>query len=79
MVRLRRPGDRFTPLGMDGSKKLKDYFIDLGLPVSARDATPLVVGDGRIAWIVGHAVSAHVAVTPATRHVVEIEVTDEAV
>ncbi|MBN2311534.1 MAG: tRNA lysidine(34) synthetase TilS, partial [Candidatus Hydrogenedentes bacterium] len=27
VVRRRQPGDRFTPLGLSGSKKLKDYFI----------------------------------------------------
>jgi hypothetical protein len=25
-VRNRRPGDRFTPVGLDGQKKLQDFF-----------------------------------------------------
>lgn len=76
VVRRRRPGDRFTPLGMAGSKKLKDYFIDLGMPRSRRDTQLLLMAGGRIAWVVGHAIGAHVAVTADTRHVLEVEVKD---
>jgi len=74
-VRHRRRGDRFTPYGMTGTKKLQDYFVDIGLPASQRDGQLLLLGAGRIAWIVGHAISVHVAVTPRTRRLVEIEVT----
>jgi len=77
VVRRRRPGDRIAPLGMTGSKKLQDYFVDMGLPVSQRDAQLLVVAGGRIAWIVGHAIGAHGAITANTNRIVEIEVADE--
>lgn len=75
-VRRRRPGDRFVPYGMSGTRKLQDYFVDLGVPVWERDEQLLVLGDDRIAWIPGHAVSAHAAVTADTRRILEIEVTD---
>lgn len=75
-LRRRRPGDRFAPLGLSGSKKLKDYFIDLGMPVTQRDVQVLVVGERGIAWVVGHAVGAGAAVTAETRRFVEIEVDD---
>ena len=75
-VRHRLPGDRFTPLGMSGSKKLQDYFVDIGLPAPHRDAQLIIVADGRIAWVVGHAISAHAAVTPRTRRYVQIGVSD---
>lgn len=76
-VRHRRPGDRFTPLGMTGSKKIKDYLIEIGLPMTQRNALPILVGNGRIAWIVGYAISDHAAITPNTTRVVEIEVLDK--
>ena len=75
-VRHRRPGDRFSPLGMTGSKKLKDYFIDLGIPVTQRDREVLLIANGTIAWVVGHAIAAPVAVTPQTQRTVEVRVTD---
>ena len=74
-VRRRRPGDRFVPYGMSGTRKLQDYFVDLGVPVWERDEQLLVLGDDRIAWILGHAVSAHAAVTADARRILEIEVT----
>ncbi len=73
-IRFRRKGDRFTPLGMTGTRKLKDYFIDLGVPAPQRDTQPLLVVQGRIAWVVGRACSAESAVTSYTRRIVEVEV-----
>ena len=56
-VRSRKPGDRFHPLGAAGGRKLKEFFIDRKVPRHKRDHTPLVVtADGRIAWVVGHAI-----------------------
>jgi tRNA(Ile)-lysidine synthase len=57
-VRGRRPGDRFRPPGLGGTKKLQDYFVDRKVPRSQRDRVPLVVdGRDRIVWVVGHAVA----------------------
>lgn len=50
-VRTRQPGDRFHPRGMQGSKKLKAYFIDEKIPWSERDEA-LVFYDAReIVWL----------------------------
>ena len=56
-VRNRRPGDRFQPSGMMGTKKLQDYLVDAKVPRDQRDAIPLLIGDKGIAWIVGHRVA----------------------
>jgi len=72
-----RAGDRFTPFGMTGTKKLQDYFVDAGVSVPERNAQWLLLAGGRIAWIVGRAIDAHVAVTAHTRRIVEVEVFDE--
>ncbi len=53
-VRSRKPGDRFRPSGLAGSKKLKDYFIDTKIPRTDRQRIPvLVTGDDEIIWVVG--------------------------
>jgi tRNA(Ile)-lysidine synthase len=77
-IRRREPGDRFTPFGMGGSRKLKDYFIDEGVPASNREEVPILLAGNRIIWIVGHAISGFAAVTTATRRLLEIEVLDAA-
>ncbi len=48
-----RPGDRFRPSGMSGSKKLQDLFVDLKLDKEARQAAPLLLRDDEILWVVG--------------------------
>ena len=73
-VRTRRPGDRFRPLGMTGTRKLQDYFVDRGVPQPFRDRVPLVTADDIILWIVGHASSADAAVTAETEQLLEVEV-----
>ncbi|MCH7959660.1 MAG: tRNA lysidine(34) synthetase TilS [Candidatus Hydrogenedentes bacterium] len=73
-VRHRRKGDRFAPLGMHGSKKLKDYFNDIGVAPSQRDRELLLTAKDEIVWVVGRAIDTHAAVTDATREVIEIEV-----
>ena len=74
-LRSWRDGDRFTPFGMTGSTKLQDYFVNVGLPAPWRRGVPLIVSRGEVLWITGHAIAARGAVTPATRRLLEIEVT----
>jgi len=53
-VRNRRPGDRFRPFGLNGRKKLQDFFVDRKVPRLCRDTVPLVVdGNDRIVWVAG--------------------------
>jgi hypothetical protein len=63
---------------MSGSRKLKDYFGDLGLPPHERDRALLIVARGEIVWIAGYAVAQHAAIKSDTVRVAQIEVLDEA-
>ncbi len=54
LVRSRRPGDRFHPLGMPGPVKLQDFFVNAGVPRRWRDRVPLVESRAGIAWVAGH-------------------------
>ena len=53
VVRYFHKGDRFRPLGLDGSKKLKDLFIDRKIPLLERARIPLLVCCGEIIWVCG--------------------------
>lgn len=77
MVRGRHDGDRFTPFGMAGSKKIQDYFVDIGIPGALRNQKKLVTDGERIIWVVGHAIDAHAAVSSKTQRWLQIEVHDE--
>jgi len=53
-VRSWRPGDRFRPLGSPGTKKLKDWFIDRGIPRKERKRLPVVTtASGEVVWVPG--------------------------
>lgn len=75
-VRGRRPGDRFQPLGLKGSKKLKDYFIDKKIPRNTRDCLPLVTVGSDILWIVGMAIHDRFKVSTETKRILYLEVED---
>ena len=72
-----RPGDRFQPLGVKGTQKLKKYFIDHKIPRFERPKIPLLVSGEMIVWIVGYRIDERVKVTEKTRKVVKIEVIDK--
>jgi tRNA(Ile)-lysidine synthase len=57
VLRTRRPGDRFRPLGAPGSRKLKDILIDARVPARRRDRVPLLEADGEIVWIPGYRIA----------------------
>lgn len=46
-------GDRFSPCGAGGSKKLKDFFIDIKLEKEQRSQVPLVISGEQILWVAG--------------------------
>lgn len=54
IVRTRKVGDRMMVKGMDGSRKVKDIFIDKKIKLEDRDAWPVVTDSkNRIVWIPG--------------------------
>ncbi len=51
-VRYRQAGDRVNPIGMQGSKKLQDIFVDAKIPRHLRSHWPVVVTSGNeIIWV----------------------------
>ena len=74
-VRNRRPGDRFTPVGLRGRKKLQDFFVDRKVARRDRDAVPLVVDSAdRILWVAGHGIDEAFRVTDPAQAVVIFKV-----
>lgn len=52
LVRYRQGGDKVYPVGMKGSKKLQDVFVDKKVPRQARDTWPVVVNNANeIVWL----------------------------
>jgi len=66
MVRSMNHGDRIEPLGMSGSRKVQDIFVDRKLPRTLREHWPLVTDGDVIVWIPGMVRSRHALVTSDT-------------
>jgi tRNA(Ile)-lysidine synthase len=74
-VRNRRPGDRFTPIGLPGRKKLQDFFVDRKVARRDRDAVPLVVDEAdRIVWVAGYGIDEAFRITNPAQAVVIFKV-----
>jgi tRNA(Ile)-lysidine synthase len=71
-VRTMKPGDRFRPLGMAGSKKLSDFFVDRKVDRPLREEIPLVLSADEIVWVVGMEIADSVKVTETTEQVVKL-------
>lgn len=74
-VRGRRPGDRYRPLGLRGSVKVQDLFVDGKVPRPWRDALPLVVDGQGILWVPGFRVDHRGRITEKTRTALRLEIT----
>lgn len=71
-VRNRRPGDRFRPVGLGGTKKLQDYFVDEKIPREKREEIPLVCDKQGILWVVGRRLDERARPAAATRRTLRI-------
>ena len=67
LVRAPRPGDRFTPLGMEGSQALNDFFRGRRVSPAQRRGRPWSATRLGIVWVVGHRIAHRSRRTEATR------------
>ncbi|HLB73739.1 MAG TPA: tRNA lysidine(34) synthetase TilS, partial [Sedimentisphaerales bacterium] len=75
VVRARRDGDRFIPLGMGATKKVGKFLSDARVPSDIRRKT-LVVEDGeKVIWVWPIRMSEQAKVTDRTRKILQIEIT----
>ena len=73
VIRTRRPGDRFRPLGAPGTEKLQDFFVDAKVPAWRRDRVPIVWDRVGIVWVAGFRIDHRARVTEHTRKAVLLE------
>lgn len=73
IVRARRPGDRFQPLGMNFYKKLQDFFVDEKIPQEMRDQIPIIEGDRGILWVVGERIAHWARATSKSQSLLVLE------
>lgn len=70
-LRVRQPGDRFQPLGLDGhTQKISDFMVNEKMPQRARDRWPLLCSGEMVIWVPGYRPAYSYRLTESTRHIV---------
>jgi tRNA(Ile)-lysidine synthase len=72
-VRSIRPGDRFGPLGLGGTKKIGDYLTDCKIDRIYRDEIPVVCDRQGVIWLVGLEIADRVKIDSNTKKVLRLE------
>lgn len=78
LLRPRRVGEKYRPLGGPGQRKVQDIMLDAGIPRDLRKDWPLVVCPAyenwpeALCWIPGAALAHDFRITPQTDSIVEL-------
>lgn len=71
-VRTWADGDRFRPLGLDGTKRVSALLTDAQVPAHRRGHVSVLCTSAHIAWVVGHRLDHRVRVRPDTAQVARL-------
>jgi tRNA(Ile)-lysidine synthase len=72
-VRPRETADRFQPLGMEQSKKIGEFMIDVKIPQAWRNNVPVVCSPSQVVWVAGWRIDERVKVIPDTEKVLRLQ------
>ena len=71
-LRKWKEGDRFYPLGMNGSKKISDFLIDEKISSVKKKEQLVLLNAGKIVWVVGLRIDDRFKLTPNTKKVIKL-------
>jgi len=71
-VRRWKPGDKFSPLGMTGMKKISDLLTDLKVPVTSKEKVLVLISGNDVVWVMGYRIDNRYKVTPETGKILMI-------
>lgn len=73
-LRKWKQGDKFKPLGLNGFKKLSDFFKDQKLSLFEKEATWILENKEHIVWVVGYRMDDRCKLTDETEKVIKIKI-----
>lgn len=73
-IRSRKNGDVMQPMGMSGTKKIKDILIDAKVDTETRETIPLLCDGDEIIWLVGHHMSEAYKIEESTKQVLRVQI-----
>ncbi len=73
-IRKWKPGDKFTPMGMKGQKKISDFLTDLKVDRLKKEDTWIVeTSKGKIAGVIGYRPDENFKISKTTKHYLHIK------
>ena len=69
-----KEGDKFQPFGMEGFKKLSDFFIDEKLSLFEKEKVKVLKSNGQIVWLIGYRIDNRYRVKNESKHIWQIEI-----
>ncbi len=73
ILRKWQKGDYFQPLGMQGMKKLSDFFVDEKFSLPQKEECWILANGEEIVWIVGVRVDDRYKITPETKNILVLK------
>jgi tRNA(Ile)-lysidine synthase len=74
VLRNRRNGDKFQPLGMKGQQKIKALFINQKIPRHKRNEIMMIADSNSVIWIENMHLNDRVKISPQTINVLSLEI-----
>lgn len=73
VLRTRRQGDYIVPLGMQGRKKIQDFFVDQKYAREERARIPILCLGSEVIWVAGSRISENYKVDDHTERIILLE------
>lgn len=74
VIRKWRQGEYFQPFGLDGLKKVSDFFIDEKFSIPEKEDAWILCSGNKIAWIMGHRIDGRFKITAETKTICRLEI-----
>jgi tRNA(Ile)-lysidine synthase len=63
-------------LGLSGSQKVKDFFINNKVPYDQRAQCPILESCGKIIWVVGFRIDDSVRISASTKKILKVRINE---
>lgn len=73
VLRTRRQGDYIVPLGMQGRKKIQDFFVDEKYTREERTRIPILCLGSEVVWVAGSRINENYKVDDHTERIILLE------
>lgn len=75
-IRRWKEGDKFQPIGMNGTKKISDFLADQKISSSRKKGHLVLTNSGKIVWVIGLRIDERFKVKPESKMILKLTVAE---